>query len=171
MTSVLQSKAFAEMSDRQRQPYYDKMRELTRGANPKELGERFRKLPKEIRDDPTFRANTRDAMADQMLTMVAMWASTPSPLRNMVLDKLIDGQQSWKPRAGATSQRTPEQEAEAKARREREREEGMKWIERMVERGNPQKQAYVSEFMKAMRARRIERGLPADPPNRGGPPR
>jgi hypothetical protein len=89
---------------------------------------------------------------------------------------MIDQQESHKPRAdgsgsggaggGGDTQRTPEQEAERQARRERERVEGMKWMQKQVERGNPQKQAYVGEFIKAMRARRIARGLSPDGPKR-----
>lgn len=79
----------------------------------------------------------------------------------MVLDKFIDAEEARQKRP--TTQRSPEQDAEMKARREREQKEGMVWVKQMVEQGNPQKQAFVSEMMKAMRARRIERGLSPEP--------
>jgi hypothetical protein len=41
------------------------------------------------------------------------------------------------------------------------------WIHDKIEQGDPQRQAYVSEFWKALRQRRRDMGLPADPPSPG----
>jgi hypothetical protein len=161
---TFKSERFRRLPETRQEAYYERSRQLFERLD----GDRRRELRVRYENDSA----AREAVSSAMLTMVTQQARkfiTMEPnQRQVVLDGFIAMQELG---ARRHQQRQAERQAQGQSNddpdRQRRRAERMddarQRIETWVEQGNPQRQAYLSEFFKALRERRIERGLPPEP--------
>lgn len=137
-----------------------------------------RQWRQQMREDPEARAAARDAMREQMLNRARDFTLADEAERNKILDQTInmmiaaEAAGRMRNRAGGNDRERPElteeEQQQREQRRAERREQGRRQIQQMIEQGDPQRQAYVGEFFKALRERREERGLEPMPDFRRG---
>jgi uncharacterized membrane protein len=158
-TAIIASPAFKRLPEGRKMEYIDASRKL------------FEQLPREerrafmqtMRDNPQAKEAGREAMAEMMMSQAKNFAKLPDVARNLILDRLIDGHEKAVERAKTAKPLSPEEQAKREERMKAAMAEMRQYIQGQIESGNPQRQALVGEGMKAVRDRRIARGLPADP--------
>lgn len=171
--AVLKSPRYQRLPDSRREPYLEKTREIFEAMSPDQRAQ----IRKTIEGDPEARKAVQQAMEDRMYQMARNYVTADADKRRLMVNQFVAmmelGQRfgrglgpSTQP-ATQAKERTPEEQAEEKARRDQRRNEFVKRMQEQVEKGNPQKQQYVTEFFKAIRDRRAELGLDPNPP----PPR
>jgi hypothetical protein len=156
---------FARLPETRQEAYYDRSRQLFEQLD----GERRRELRARYEHDPA----AREAVSSAMFTMITREARKLTAMepnqRQVVLDGIIAMQELG---ARRQKQRQAERRSQGQTNdndpdRQRRRDERMNdarhRIEDWVEQGNPQRQAYLSELFKALRERRMERGLSPEP--------
>jgi hypothetical protein len=160
---VIGSPAFKRLPEDRRKAYLETSRKL------------FEKMPieerraymKAMRDKPEAKEAAREAGAEMMMTQAKSFAVLPTVAKNLLLDQIIKAQETMTQKAKEAQAKAPPltdaQKAERKAKREREFAEARVYIQKQIESGNPQRQALVGEGMKALRERRIARGMSPDP--------
>ena len=160
---VIGSPAFQRLPEDRKREFLETSRKL------------FEKMPMEerraymraMRDDPTAKLAAQEAGAEMMMVQAKEFSKLPLMARNLILDQIIKAQekaqQDAKDRAAKAKPMSEEDKAKAKERREKMMAEMMAYIRKQIESGNPQRQALVGEGMKALRQRRISKGLPPDP--------
>lgn len=175
--AVLKSPRYQRLPDSRREPYLEKTREIFEAMSADQRAQ----VRKTIDNDPESRKAVQQAMEDRMYQMARNYVNAEPDKRKQMVNQFVAmmelGQRFGRGFGSATrpaatppdtkDEPTPEQQAEEKARREQRRNEFMKRMQEQVEKGNPQKQQYVTEFFKAIRDRRAELGLDPNPP----PPR
>ncbi len=158
---LFKSERFTRLPETRQEAYYDRSRELFERLD----GDRRRELRVRYEND----AAARDAVSNAMLTMITKQARnfiTMEPVqRQVVVDGFIAMQELG---ARRHAQRQAERghepaDPDRQRRREQRLDDARGRIESWVEQGNPQRQAYLSEFFKAIRERRIERGMQPEP--------
>lgn len=160
---------FASMSDEQKRPYIDAMRQ-----NMPQMRDLASQLSREER-----RAAFENLFGNRMQEQVdAYFALPPGPQRTAAIDKVIDEMEQrrseWAQRAAtrpANEQRPPRGEASNGGDGTGERRGGRMDPGRMkdrIENVPPERRAKMSEYIAEIRKRRAERGLPSDGPGRGG---
>jgi hypothetical protein len=173
---LIQSPRYLRLPEQRRIAYLEQSRTLWEKLPSDEK----RKMGSAFQKDPALREAVRTAMADQMLNQARQFAMGSETERRQLLDKVIGMQEFGRARwekaraqrqaAAATQPADPQAQAQRNARRQQEREEGRKWMQNQIEHGDPQRQAYVSEFFKALRERRMQLGLPPEPAPPGRAP-
>ncbi len=160
---VIGSPAFKRLPDDRRKEYLETSRKL------------FEKMPMEerraymraMRDKPEGRAAAQEAGAEMMMTQAKSFAQLNELARNLILDQIIKAQESMTQKAKEAQAKAPpmtdQQKAERQAKRDKDLAEARSYIQKQIESGNPQRQALVGEGMKALRNRRIAKGLAPDP--------
>lgn len=157
--AVFQDPRFANLSKQRQADYRRQSRQLYEELDT-EAKKQWRDV---IRDDPEAREAVRDAMREQMLDKAREFAVADEAERTKVLDQTINvmiaAETAAKFRSPRKEAKPEELTDEQRARRDERREAGRKRIQTLIENGDPQRQAYVGEFFKALQRRRIERGL------------
>jgi len=153
---VLSSPQYSRLSEAERQPYIQRAREL----GEKLSGEERSAMWKRANEDPEFRKNARDVQNDVMLQRAREFAKADPAKRKQIINTMVmmemaaraAGKMPPGPRGGGGG---------GDANAAQRRAERKKWMQDKIENGNPQSQAYMSEFFKALMDRRKELGLPA----------
>lgn len=172
---TFKTERFKRLPESRKQAYYEHSRELYEKLEP----EQRREMGKQYRDDPEARQVMREAMMNFMLDRARDFATADAQARKDIIDGIIAMQQMQGLRRGGGDrerprrQRQESREGETDAQREKRREDRRasrrEFVQDRIEQGNPQRQAYVGEFFKALAQRRAERGLePMSFPRRGG---
>lgn len=188
---LVQSPRYKRLPETRRAAYMEHATQIFQEADD----ESKKRIRDQVRDSPELQEAVRDAMVDRLLGMARDYAKADEFNRVTILDRVIAMQELGAQRmaqrqrerqqqggssanaggnapgsgAGSSSD-SSETDEERRARREQRRDEFREFVEDQIETGNPQSQAYVAEFFKNLRERRIQLGLPAHPdfPNRGG---
>ncbi len=173
---IYKSDRFKRLPESRQSAYYARGRELFEELDQTER----RRLREQYRDDPDARRVVRQAMMNFMFDRAKEFAAAEPDQRAVILDGVIAMQESgFGRRPGGGGRGGPggrrgressgeESDADREQRRERRRADARQRIQNMIETGNPQRQAYISEFFKALRERRNERGLESMPGRRRG---
>jgi hypothetical protein len=148
--ALLASPRYQRLTEQQRRPYIDQMQKLGRELSAEEK----RALRDRMKDDETLRRSGREIGTEWMLERAREFAKADDFQRKQMLDRIIGMQEM----ASNRGQRAGGPPRDGKARAEHDA-----WMRDRIEHGDPQRQAYVGEFWKALRQRRAELGLPADP--------
>ncbi len=159
---VIGSPAFKRLPEERRKDYLETSRKL------------FEKMPMEerraymraMRDKPEGKVAAQEAGAEMMMTQAKSFAQLNTLAKNLILDQIIKAQENMAAKAKENAAKKPltaEEQAARKAKQEAQMAEAMAYIRKQIESGNPQRQALVGEGMKALRERRIAKGLPPDP--------
>lgn len=156
--ALMNSPQYRRLSEQERQPYLERMRQLGESLTAEER----KALWEKGRNDPEFRKNAREAQSNVMLQRAREFAQADSVTRRNILDKIIAMQEMAPRGGGGNPGPRPGNDAN--------RQERQKWFQDRIEHGNPQAQAYMSEFFKALIERRKDLGLsplPAGPRHAG----
>jgi len=153
---TLQSDRFKRLPESRRQAYYDRSAELWKSLD----SDAQRDLRAAMQDNTAAREAVRDMMANMMLENARKFATATEEQRQGQLDAVIAMQElaakRWQQR-----EEKPVETGDAE-RRQKRMENGKQRIQQWIETGNPQRQAWMGEFLKALHARRQERGLDPD---------
>lgn len=178
--TTLTSARYQRLTEEQKEPYLEQARRLTESLSPDERRSQWEKM----RQNPEQQRAMREAQGDMMLLRAKEFAMADPIRRTQIVDQAIGMMEMGR---GATTRPAreggdraarannpdrpdrPEMSEEERAKqREKRMAEGKSRIQKRIEKGNPQRQAYMSEFFKAVRERRKELGLPDHPGPRGG---
>jgi hypothetical protein len=160
---TFKSDRFKRLPESRAQAYYDRSRELY-----EKLDRDQRKQMRETyRDDPEARKVMRQAMMNFMLQRARDFASATPEQRDVILDGLIALQSMRRGSQGSRrGERRPrpegrsnETDQQRQGRRDQRRNDRRQFMQDRIEQGNPQHQAYASEFFKALNQRLAEKGL------------
>ena len=172
--AIFHSPRYQRLPDSRREAYIERGRELW-----SKLSEDERKALRErVEKDPQLKAAAQKAMQEGMNSGARKFAMASTEDRMKEIDKVIalqemmrlGGQVAGQARRFGVGRPASTQPADD-ARRQQRMAEFKKSMQQAVETGNPQRQAYMMEFMKTLRNRRVEKGLDPDPPmpgHRGG---
>jgi hypothetical protein len=147
--ALMDSPRYQRLNEQQRRPYTDQMFKLGQSLTPEQRAA----LRDRMKDNPAFTRNRREMGAEWMLNQARDFAKADDFKRRQVLNQIIAMQEAA---AGRGERRGPPREGQARAEHDA-------WMQEKIEHGDPQRQAYMSEFWKALRQRRREMGLPPDP--------
>ncbi|MCE9590594.1 MAG: hypothetical protein K8S99_08740 [Planctomycetes bacterium] len=173
--ALLKSPRFNRLTDDQKEPYVEQSMKLRESLSEEDR----RSLMEKFRGDPELRRAAGEAGMNEMALRAREFALADPTKKVQILDQAIAMMEMFR-RGGPTTRpdggagggpgggdRPPMSDADrAKWQQERQNQFQSRRQQR-IEHGNPQKQAYMAEFMKALRARRQQLGLPAGGP--GGP--
>lgn len=173
---TLASPRYQRLTEDEKQPYLEQTHRL---SEPLSMEQR-REIWQKAGEDPEKQKAMREAGGDMMMLRAKEFATADEAKRIQILDQTIAmmemGQRMRLGGGGGAgrgdrpdrgnrddSQLSDEERAKRREQRMAERRRGM---QQRIERGNPQRQAYVSEFFKALQKRRDELGLPRNGPSR-----
>lgn len=168
--ATFHSPRYQRLPESRREAYVERARELWAKLSEEERVA----LRERVEKDPELKAAAQKAMQESMNSGARKYAMASPEDRMKEIDKVIavqemmrlGGQVAQQARRFGVS-RASTQPAEGATRREQRMNEFRKSMQQAVERGNPQRQAYMMEFMKDLRKRRVEKGLDPDPPMPG----
>lgn len=168
---TLASSRYLRLTEDQKQPYLEQMHRLSESLSMEQRREIWQKAG----EDPEKQKAMREAGGDMMMLRAKEFATADEAKRIQILDQTIVmmemGQRMRPGGSGADrgnrddSQLSEEDRTKQREQRMAERRRSM---QQRIERGNPQRQAYVSEFFKALQKRRDELGLSRNGPSRRG---
>lgn len=159
---LLMSQRYLRLPENRRMDYVQRAAELYDNASADE-----KKELRELRRDPANREALKLAMQDRINLEMRKYVTADEFDRRQMIDRVIAMQEMFASRM--KNRPRPEQTPERQARREKRQNEFMQEIQKQIEQGNPQHQAYVGEFFKALMERRKAMGLdplPFDPDRR-----
>ncbi|MDX1682735.1 MAG: hypothetical protein R3336_06425, partial [Phycisphaeraceae bacterium] len=168
--ATLTSARYQRLPDSRKEAYLERAHKLGRELKP----EKRREMWEEIRKDPEKRKAMRQVQVAWMLNRAEAYAKAPPAQREAMIKGMVAMSEMARNRreqrrqereANGDSggqrdrQRTPE-EQEAREKRRAERRQRMEeFMHKMIEEGNPQRQAYATEFVKAFLREREAMGL------------
>jgi hypothetical protein len=142
---VLASPRFARLDEAGRQRYQDRIAELFRDMD----ADQRRAFRQQMRDDPDLREALGGMMRDRMRQQAREFAVASPAEKMAMLDQIIDQQEEWRGRGEGGQRPEGWQGRDPGDRRQR--------MADRFEQGNPQDQALMGEFFRALRARRDQR--------------
>ena len=172
---VVNSPRFAQLSPQRKEAYQTRMMELFREADDTER----EAVRDRVRDEPELRRGMRDTMREVMFNRVQAFATASPSERKKMLDEDIDRMQQMRrnrpPRpeggerrgggGGPRGDRSDDGSAENR-QRDPDRPSRRERMQDRIEHGDPQRQALMMEYWRALRERMEERGI--ERPRRGG---
>ncbi len=154
---VLTSPRFTRLDDIRKQRYHDRIGELFRDMDA-DARLAFRE---QMRTDSELREQLRNMMRDRMRDQARRFADGSPEERVAMLDEMIDRRGQWGGDRGAGPPRDqagpPRDQQESREPREPRGDPRERAADRF-EQGNPQDQALMGEFFRALRARSQQRG-------------
>lgn len=164
--AVFNSPRFKRLPESRQEAYFERSRELYEGLSSDERSA----LRKAVHNDPRTREAVTDVMVNRVFNEARQFAHRTPEQRRVIVDQVIGMQELARRRTqqpsslGARSTLTNAAgRAAQEAERQDRRDEMQRRIQKLIEDGNPQRQAHMSEFLKAMRQRRMQLGLDPDP--------
>ncbi len=150
--AVIKSPRFTRLPVDRKLSYAERFRQLVRDLDEQQR----RQLWEQFRQDEALRQAQRDLMQQMMIERARQFAMAGEAQRQQILDQFIGRMQAGRGRWGGRGdrERTPEEQQ----RRDQWRDRMMTSMQERAATGNPQHDAYVGEFFKAMRSRRAELG-------------
>lgn len=153
---LLTSPRYQRLPEHRRLEYMPRIVELYDHASPEE-----QKQLRALRHDTANREAVKQAVRDRIVMEMAKYAKADDFERRRMVDQVIAMQEMMV--AHERSKGSREDTPERQARRARRQSEMIREIQGQIEHGNPQHQAYVGEFFKALMARRRQMGLDSLP--------
>lgn len=144
---LLTSARFARLDDAGKQRYQDRIGELFRDMD----ADQRRAFRERMRGNEDLREALGRMMRDRMRQQAREFATAAPAERLAILDRILDQQEQWR---GRDDERGPRPEGGPPPGFGGDRRQRM--ADRF-EQGNPQDQALMGEFFRAMRARRDQR--------------
>lgn len=143
--ALIESPRYRRLDDARRSPYLQRVRELVNALPPQErLAWRDR-----VRDDPRLGQVHAQVMQDMMVAQARAYVAAAPAERQAMLDRFIQ-----------MIERRGEDERGGDRRRDGDSDDGpRRRMRAYLQHGDPQSQAFVQEFWKAVRARRAALGL------------
>ena len=151
---VLKSARYARLPDDRKLAYVEKMWRMREQMTPEDR----RAMRERFESEPELGTAVRSAVEEMMVQRAREFAKADPKARQAMLDGFIQMEQMMRRNREGGSDRPRSNGGN--------REEWRRRFEERIETGDPQKQAYVGEFFKAMRLRRQELGLDPLPPHR-----
>lgn len=157
--ALVKSPRFRRLSEAEREPYVVRMRELADAMTPDQR-EKGMDL---MRDDPELRKEVQKVRSQAMGLRFQEFARADPDQRRAMLDediqKMEAGMAMMKGRRteGGGGNKGPRPGGDNR------RAERKKMFQDRIQNGDPQDQAYMGEYMKALMQRRRELGLPESP--------
>lgn len=174
----LASPRFASLSSDRKQDYVQHSMELMEKLKPEEKAAIREDWRKKMQENPELEKNTRDAREQMLYARAAKYVhATPEQQKQMV-DEVVTGMRMMGamgamrgpggPGSGPGGGQAPDPAREAE--RQQRRADMQARIQDRIQHGNPQQQAYVAEFFKAVAKERKEQGLDPMPRPPFAPP-
>jgi hypothetical protein len=161
--AVLNSPQFEHLPDARKEAYFDRAQELMDKASPQQK----KALDEKIKRDPDAQAAAREAFYRFIEGKAIGYVHSNETERLRELDQVLLLEKmtlALRQREPTTQSATQPEGGDSSARRPgwgKDRQQGdQRWLQDKIERGNPQKQAYIVEFIKDLRMRRTQLGLP-----------
>lgn len=187
--ALVKSARFQRLSEAEREPYVERMRELAENMTPEQREKGWEMM----RADPELRKEVQKVQSQAMGIRFREFAKADPQRRLAMLDEDIQKMEAMRAggammgRRGPGGSGNPDGGAARPPRPEGEnrppqsngapsgqpgatnrREERKKMFQNRIQTGDPQDQAYMGEYFKALMERRRELGLPDHPPHRPG---
>lgn len=165
--ALVQSPRFTRLSESRKDAYYEKIRELGEAMSPEDR----RAMWDKVRDNDQLRDAAREVHTEAMMDRAKDFALADAATKTRILDQFIGMTEAMRqnmPRPPQTGNGPRETRSDADRAADRQRRK--EWMQNQITKGNPQKQAYMMEFMKAMSERRKQLGLDPMPGPPGRPP-
>ncbi len=188
--SLVKSARFQRLSEAEREPYVERMRELAETMTPEQREKGWEMM----RADPELRKEVQKVQSQAMGLRFREFAKADPQRRLAILDEDIQKMEAMRaggammgrrgpggsgnPNGGAARPSRPEGEnrppqsnsaaPSGQPSATNRREERKKMFQDRIQTGDPQDQAYMGEYFKALMERRRELGLPDRPPHRPG---
>lgn len=189
--SLVKSPRFRRLSEAEREPYVERIRELTDAMTP----EQREKSWEMMRGDPELRKEVQKVQVEAMGMRFREFAKADPQRRLAILDEDIQKMEAMRAGGammgrrgpggsensnnGAGAARPPRPEGENRRPQSNgsssgqgqpgsanRRDERKKMFHNRIQTGDPQDQAYMGEYFKALMERRRELGLPDRPSHR-----
>ena len=167
VTKYLASDQFAKLPVEKKQDYLEQVHKKSEG-HPRRVFRSARDLSEKEREK--LHENMRPVFMAMMRKRMDAFFELPPKERNAYLDRMIDAhenrRQEWQRRReqreseGASSTQSQDRSRRRGAGRHRRHRMSPERLKRMIERTPAKDRARFMEFIKAMRKRREERGLP-----------
>lgn len=163
--ALAKSKRYQRLDAPTRAPYLQRMQTLLQSGDREER----RVIWQQLRDDPEARQALRRMTQEMMGLRLQAFAKADAAGRKQILDEAIDQWEARRTQAASRAatrpvgERGPGPAGPGGAGGDR-----MARMRQRMQKGNPQLQALMHEFMRAMQERRRQRGLPAGPGPGGG---
>ncbi len=138
--ALIDSPRFARLAESRRQPYVQRMTELMAGMGSLEMSA----LRQRFREDASLHAAARELGMSFLAEQARRYVHASEPERQLILDRAMAMPLS----RGRSSSAGESDRGRPSRQWDRSRHQSL------IERGNPQDQAYIQEFWRAIRERR-----------------
>ncbi len=157
---LMTSPGYQRLTQPQKQRYVERLSELAQAMPAQQRAEVFRKAMR----DESSRPAMREAMTSMMLEQARSFVAGDAATRQRLVDQaLAAGAMMRRGGGGGPRPEGPGPSNEDRPARQGDpdrRAEMKQWIQDRIERGNPQQQAYMFEYMRAVRQRREDSSHP-----------